>query len=53
MEVGCRAFVAGSTIRLMKKAGIRGQTQWKALMELGSVADKSSHWLWPKQNAVK
>lgn len=45
VAVGCRDFIASSTTRLLKVMGIRGQTQQKAIKELATVAEKSSHWL--------
>ncbi len=49
VEVGCRGFVANSTIRLLKEVGIRGQVLWRLVGELATVAERSSHWLWLKQ----
>lgn len=48
MEVGCRGFVASSTIKLLKEVGIRGQVQRKIVKELATVAERISHWLWLK-----
>ena len=49
VEVGCRGFVARSTARLLKEVGIRGQAQRKAIKELATAAERSSHWLWLKR----
>ena len=49
VEVGCRGFVASSTTRLLKEVGIRGQAQRKAIKELATAAERSSHWLWLKR----
>ena len=49
VEVGCRGFVARSTTRLLKEVGIRGQAQRKAVKELATAAEWSSHWLWLKR----
>ncbi|KAK0139173.1 Retrovirus-related Pol polyprotein from type-2 retrotransposable element R2DM [Merluccius polli] len=49
VEVGCRGFVARSTTRLLKEVGIRGQAQRKAIKELATAAERSSHWLWLKR----
>lgn len=49
VEVGCRGFVASSTTRLLKEVGIRGQSQRRAIKELATVAERSSHWLWLKR----
>ncbi len=45
VEVGCRGFVASSTIRLLKEVGFRGQVQRRIVRELATVAERSSHWL--------
>ncbi|XP_061886207.1 uncharacterized protein LOC133636324 isoform X3 [Entelurus aequoreus] len=49
VEVGCRGFVASSTTKLLKEVGIRGQAQRKAIKELSTAAERSSHWLWLKR----
>ncbi|XDV11573.1 hypothetical protein PO909_000474, partial [Leuciscus waleckii] len=49
VEVGCRGFVASSTTRLLKEVGIRGQSQRRAIKELATAAERSSHWLWLKR----
>lgn len=46
VEVGCRGFVANSTVRLLKEVGIRGHAQRKSIKELAAAAERSSHWLW-------
>lgn len=37
VEVGCRGFVASSTIKLLKELGIRGQVQRRIVRELVTV----------------
>ncbi|XP_016393986.1 anthrax toxin receptor 1-like [Sinocyclocheilus rhinocerous] len=49
VEVGCRGFVASSTIRLLKELSIRGQVQRRIVREFSTVAERSSHWLWLKR----
>ncbi len=49
VEVGCRGFVASSTIRLLKEVGIRGQAQRKTIKDIASATERSSHWLWLKR----
>ena len=49
VEVGCRGFVARSTTGLLKEVGIRGQAQRKAVKELSTASERSSHWLWLKR----
>lgn len=46
LEVGCRGFVASSTIRLLKELGIRGQARRKEIKELATNTERSIHWLW-------
>ncbi|KAL7834876.1 hypothetical protein SRHO_G00291340 [Serrasalmus rhombeus] len=46
VELGCRGFVANSTIRLLKEVGIRGQAQRRTIKELATTAERNSHWLW-------
>ena len=48
-EVGCRGFVATSTVRLMKDLGISGQVLRQAIKELSRLAERSSQWLWLKR----
>lgn len=49
VEVGCRGFVATSTLRLMKDLGISGQALRQAIKETSRVAERSSQWLWLKR----
>lgn len=49
VEVGSRGSIASSTTRLLRKVGIRGQTQRKAVKALANTAERSSHWLWLKR----
>ncbi|KAL7852145.1 hypothetical protein SRHO_G00179300 [Serrasalmus rhombeus] len=52
VEVGCRGFVANSTIRLLKEVGIRGQAQRRSIKELATTAERSSHWLWLRRKEM-
>ncbi|KAK7929282.1 hypothetical protein WMY93_005677 [Mugilogobius chulae] len=52
VEVGCRGFVANSTIRLLKEVGITGRAQKKLIKELATSAEKSSHWLWLRRKEI-
>ncbi|KAL7831254.1 hypothetical protein SRHO_G00307570 [Serrasalmus rhombeus] len=52
VEVGCRGFVANSTIRLLKEVGIRGQAQRRTIKELATTAERSSHWLWLRRKKM-
>lgn len=45
VEVGCRYYVASSTVKLLREVGVRGQIH----KELSEAAEKSSHWLWLKR----
>lgn len=49
VEVGCRGFVASSTVRLLREVGVRGQAHRKAIKALANAAEMSSHWLWLKR----
>ncbi|KAJ8352263.1 hypothetical protein SKAU_G00237390 [Synaphobranchus kaupii] len=49
VEVGCRGFVATSTIVLLKKMGVRGRSLQQAIKSLSNAAEKSSNWLWIKR----
>ena len=49
VEVGCRGFVATSTVRLMRDLGISGQALRQAIKETSRVAEWSSQWLWLKR----
>lgn len=48
VEVGCHVPPQG----LLRKLGIRGQAQRKAIKELATAAERSSHWLWLKRKGV-
>ena len=52
VEVGCRGFVANSTIRLLKEVGVRGQAQRRTIKELATAAERSSHWLWLRRKEM-
>lgn len=49
VEVGCRGFVASSTIRLLKELGIHGQALRKTIRSLSEAAERSSRWIWLKR----
>lgn len=49
VEVGCRGFVASSTIRLLKELGIHGQALRKTIRSLSEAAEISSRWIWLKR----
>ena len=50
VEVGCRGFVATSTIRALKQIGLTGKERTKAVNEISEVAEKSSSWLWLRRS---
>ncbi len=50
VEVGCRGFVAASTISLLRKMGVRGCSLQQAIKTVSSAAERSSNWLWIKRN---
>ncbi|KAK0131293.1 hypothetical protein N1851_034009 [Merluccius polli] len=49
VEVGCRGFVAYSTIRLLKDLGIHGQALRQAARSVSEAAERSSQWIWLKR----
>ena len=49
VEVGCRGFVAYSTIRLLKDLGIHGQALRQATRSVSEAAERSSQWIWLKR----
>ena len=49
VEVGCRGFVASSTIKLLKDLGIHGQALRHTVRSLSEAAERSSQWLWMKR----
>ena len=49
VEVGCRGFVASSTIRLLKDLGIHGQALRQTTKSVSEAADRSSQWIWLKR----
>lgn len=48
VEVGCRGFVALSTIRLLKDLGIHGQALRQTIRSISEAAERSSQWIWIK-----
>ncbi len=49
VEVGCRGFVASSTIRLLKDLGIHGQALRQTIRSVSEAAERSSQWIWIKR----
>lgn len=49
VEVGCRGFVASSTIKLLKDLGIHGQALRQTVRSLSEAAERSSQWIWMKR----
>ncbi len=49
VEVGCRGFVASSTIRLQKDLGIHGQALRQTIRSVSEAAERSSQWIWIKR----
>lgn len=50
VEVGCRGFVAPSTIRLLKDLSIHGQALRTPIKSVSKAAERRSQWIWIKQN---
>lgn len=46
VEIGCRGFVATSTVRLLKELGIHGQALHQTIKETSTTAERCSQWLW-------
>ena len=49
VEVGCRGFVASSTIRLLKDLGIHGQALRQTIRAVSEAAERGSQWIWIKR----
>ena len=49
VEVGCRGFVASSTIRLLKELGIHGQALRQTVRAVSQAAERGSQWIWIKR----
>ncbi|KAL7387592.1 hypothetical protein ABVT39_025839 [Epinephelus coioides] len=49
VEVGCRGFMAASTIRRLRDLGIKGQSLRQAIKAVSEAAERSSQWLWMKR----
>ena len=49
VEVGCRGFVASSTIRLLKDLGIHSQALRNTIKSVSEEAERSSRWIWLKR----
>lgn len=46
VEVGCRGFVATSTVKLLKDLGIHGHTLRQTIRKAADTAEYCSRWLW-------
>lgn len=46
VEIGCRGFVATSTVKLLKELGILGQTLRQTIKQVSDSAEYCSRWLW-------
>ncbi len=46
VEVGCRGFIATSTLNLLKELGIHGQALRRTIRETSDTAEHCSRWLW-------
>lgn len=49
VEVGCRGFVASSTIRLLRDLGVQGQALRQTIRAVSEAAERSSQWIWMKR----
>lgn len=49
VEIGCRGFVAASSIRVLKDLGIQGQPLRQTIKSVSEAAEKSSQWIWVKR----
>ena len=49
VEVGCRGFVASSTIRLLRELGSHGQALRRTIRAVSEAAERSSQWIWLKR----
>lgn len=50
VEVGCRGFVAGSAVSLLRELGVQGQNLRKTVREMSDEAARSSQWIWIRRN---
>ena len=44
-EIGCKCFMASSTIKILKKIGVRYQTLKNTIQSLQRVREQSNNWL--------
>ena len=51
VEVGCRGFVAGSAVSLLRELGVQGQNLRKTVREMSDEAARSSQWIWIRRNS--
>lgn len=49
VEVGCRGFIATSTLNLLKELGIHGQALRHTIREAADTAERCSQWLWMRR----
>ncbi|XP_078587744.1 uncharacterized protein LOC144868686 [Branchiostoma floridae x Branchiostoma japonicum] len=52
VEVGCRAFPAQSTWKLLTALGITGRARKNAVRSIGETAEAASCWVWRKREEV-
>ena len=50
VEVGCRGFVAESTRRWLKVAGLGMKQQARLIRQVQEQVEKASHWIWLKRD---
>ena len=49
VEVGCRGFVAMSTIKPLKRMGVREQAFRQSVKAISEAAERGSSWIWIKR----
>ncbi|XP_062916611.1 uncharacterized protein LOC134352920 [Mobula hypostoma] len=49
VQVGCRGFVARSSVRAFRILGIEGERKRRAIRSTTDVAERASRWLWLKR----
>lgn len=52
VEVGCRGFIARSTLSLLGELGISGRSLQQVINQLSEEALKGSQWIWLRRNDV-
>ena len=50
VEVGCRGFVAESTRRWLRVAGLGMKQQMRLIRQVQEEVEKASHWIWLKRD---